>query len=134
MKIAYGSDEITFVTTQLALELKKIGHEILELPQTDWAQVGTAAGQMVTKANCDLAIVWCWTGTGVCMAANKVQGARAALCGDSQTAQGAKRWNDANVLALSIRLTSLEIAIEITKSFLETQVDEKEIEIISKIR
>ena len=51
-------------------------------------------------------VVCCWTGTGVSIAANKVPGVRAALCTDAATASGARRWNDANVLALGLRLTS----------------------------
>ena len=55
----------------------------------------------------------CWTGTGASIAANKVPGIRAALCGDAETAEGARKWNDANVLALSLRTTSAALLSEI---------------------
>ena len=58
-------------------------------------------------------ILFCWTGTGVSIAANKVPGIRAALCGDAETARGARLWNNANVLCLSMRATSEVIAREI---------------------
>jgi ribose 5-phosphate isomerase B len=60
----------------------------------------------VADGRAEQAVVCCWTGTGASIAANKVPGIRAALCGDAQTAEGARRWNDANVLALSLRTTS----------------------------
>ena len=72
----------------------------------DWAWCSEAAARDVADGRAEQAIVCCWTGTGASMAANKVAGVRAALCGDAQTAAGARRWNDANVLALSLRTTS----------------------------
>ena len=76
----------------------------------------------------------CWTGTGVSMAANKVAGVRAALCTDAETARGARRWNDANVLALGLRLTSPEVAKEMLAAFLTTEPDDTEREQIDKLR
>ena len=73
----------------------------------DWAWASEAAAREVAEGNADQALVACWTGTGASIAANKVAGVRAALCTDAQTASGARRWNDANVLALSLRSTSL---------------------------
>src|SRR5919197_180316 len=69
-------------------------------------RIGEAAARDVAEGRADQAVVCCWTGTGASIAANKVPGVRAALCGDAQTAQGARHWNDANVLALSLRATS----------------------------
>jgi ribose 5-phosphate isomerase B len=74
----------------------------------------------VADGRADQAIVCCWTGTGASIAANKVPGIRAALCGDAQTAAGARRWNDANVLALSLRLTSEALLAEILDSWFES--------------
>jgi ribose 5-phosphate isomerase B len=91
-----------------------------------WPEVGRAVGEAVTGASADRGVVCCWTGTGVAMAANKVAGVRAALCTDAETARGARRWNDANVLALSLRLTSSEVAKEIIDAFLITDVDDDE--------
>ncbi len=75
----------------------------------------------------------CWTGTGVSIAANKVPGVRAALCTDAATASGARRWNDANVLALGLRLTSEALAAEMLDAFLSTEVDTSELPTIEKL-
>ncbi len=97
----------------MAEELRARGHEVSLLhgalsdeERDDWAWASEAAARDVAEGRADQAVVCCWTGTGASIAANKVAGVRAALCGDAQTAEGARRWNDANVLALSLRTTS----------------------------
>ena len=75
----------------------------------------------------------CWTGTGVSIAANKVPGIRAALCGDAETARGARRWNDANVLCLSLRATSEVVAKEILDAWFETKPDASEAANVAKV-
>jgi ribose 5-phosphate isomerase B len=112
MRIAVAADERTGVADALAGELRDRGHEPLlhgalaagERP--DWAWASEAAARDVVEGRAEQAVVCCWTGTGASIAANKVPGARAALCTDAATADGARRWNDANVLALSLRTTS----------------------------
>jgi ribose 5-phosphate isomerase B len=112
MRIALAADELTGVAERLPDELRRRGHEPIlhgayaagERP--DWAWASEAAARDVADGRADQAVVACWTGTGASIAANKVAGVRAALCADAQTADGARRWNDANVLALSLRLTS----------------------------
>src|SRR5947199_7788389 len=112
MKIAVAADELTGIATALPDELRRRGHEPIlhgayalgERP--DWAWACETAARDVAEGRADQAVVACWTGTGASIAANKVPGIRAALCGDAATAEGARRWNDANVLALSLRLTS----------------------------
>jgi ribose 5-phosphate isomerase B len=112
MRVAVGADELTGVAATLPGELRRRGHEpILHGAYTgserpDWAWASERAARDVASGRADQAVVACWTGTGASIAANKVRGARAALCADAQTATGARRWNDANVLALSLRLTS----------------------------
>ena len=112
MRIAVAADELTGVASGLPEELRRRGHEPLlhgaysDAERPDWAWASEAAARDVAAGRADQAIVACWTGTGASIAANKVAGIRAALCGDAQTAQGARRWNDANVLALSLRSTS----------------------------
>jgi ribose 5-phosphate isomerase B len=83
-------------------------------------------GELVASRRCDLGVVACWTGTGVSIAANKVPGVRAALCTDAETARGARRWNDANVLALGLRLTSPTVAAEMLDAFLATDPEPEE--------
>src|SRR3982074_1819388 len=111
MKIAVGSDERTSVTAAVVDRLRRAGvdvelHGPLNGRPMDWVDVGRAVGERVASGGCQQGVLFCWTGTGASIAANKVPGIRAALCGDAQTAEGARRWNDANVLALSLRGTS----------------------------
>jgi ribose 5-phosphate isomerase B len=112
MKISVASDERTGVAEQLVEELRRRGHEPLvhgalnDGERDDWAWSSEVAARDVAEGRADQGVIACWTGTGASIAANKVPGVRAALCVDAQTAEGARRWNDANVLALSLRLTS----------------------------
>ena len=119
MRIALGSDEATELTTAIERRLRERGDDVVlygALARGDddaWPSVARSVAQDVASGSCQSGIVCCWTGTGVSIAANKVAGARAALCGDPQTAAGAREWNDANVLALSLRATSVPLAMEI---------------------
>ena len=112
MRIAVSSDERTGVAETVVEELRRRGHEavahgaLAEGDRPDWAWASEAAARDVAEGRADQAVVCCWTGTGASIAANKVPGVRAALCADARTAEGARRWNDANVLALSLRATS----------------------------
>ena len=119
MRIAVAADERTGVADALADELRKRGHEpvphgaLNEEERDDWAWASEAAARDVAEGRADQGIVCCWTGTGASIAANKVPGVRAALCADAETADGARKWNDANVLALSLRTTSEALLGEI---------------------
>src|SRR5579884_1572461 len=126
MRISVAADELTGVAASLPGELRRRGHEPIlhgayaEGERADWAWASEAAARDVAEGRADQAVVACWTGTGASIAANKVPGIRAALCGDAATAEGARRWNDANVLALSLRATSAPLGLEILTAFLET--------------
>ncbi len=134
MRIAYGTDERTPATDGLRTHLEGAGHEVtLVADGLDWPDAGRAVGEAVAAGDADCGVVWCWTGTGVVMAATKVGGVRAALCGDVETARGARRWNDANVLGLSIRLTTAATAEEIADAFLATGPDPDEAPLISRL-
>jgi ribose 5-phosphate isomerase B len=119
MRISVAADERTGVADAVVEELRKRGHEPLvhgalsEGERDDWAWASEAAAREVADGDADQGIVCCWTGTGASIAANKVRGVRAALCGDAETARGARKWNDANVLALSLRTTSPALLDEI---------------------
>ena len=119
MRIAISSDELTGIADGLAGELERRGHQVLPHgalaagERADWAWASEAAARDVAEGRADQAVVCCWTGTGASIAANKVPGIRAALCGDAETAAGARRWNDANALALSLRSTTLALLAEI---------------------
>jgi ribose 5-phosphate isomerase B len=112
VRIAVAADELTGVAEALPEQLRRRGHEpilhgaYVETERPDWAWASEHAARDVADGRAQQAVVACWTGTGASIAANKVPGIRAALCADAQTAEGARRWNDANVLALSLRLTS----------------------------
>ncbi|HEX2396992.1 MAG TPA: RpiB/LacA/LacB family sugar-phosphate isomerase [Solirubrobacteraceae bacterium] len=119
MRIAVAADERTGLAEAVVDELRRRGHELLvhgalsDRERDDWAWASEAAARDVSDGQADQAIVCCWTGTGASIAANKVRGVRAALCADAATATGARRWNDANVLALSLRSTSHAELVEI---------------------
>lgn len=125
MKIAVAADERTGVADALVEELRRRGHEPLphgalaEAERDDWAWSSESAARDVAEGRARQAIVACWTGTGASIAANKVPGVRAALCADAATASGARRWNDANVLALSLRTTSAALLSEILDAWFE---------------
>jgi ribose 5-phosphate isomerase B len=112
VRIAVSADELTGIAQALPDELRRRGHEPIlhgaydESERPDWAWASEAAARDVADGRAEQAVVACWTGTGASIAANKVAGIRAALCADAQTADGARKWNDANVLALSLRSTS----------------------------
>jgi ribose 5-phosphate isomerase B len=127
MLIAVAADELTGIAEKLIDELHRRGHEVRthgalsETERNDWAWASAAAAQDVAEGRAEQGIVCCWTGTGACIAANKVRGVRAALCADSQSAAGARRWNDANVLAISLRLTSDAQLREILDAWFDAQ-------------
>jgi ribose 5-phosphate isomerase B len=134
VRIAFGTDERTDVTDHLRRALAERGHEVLVVGEGDpWPDVGRGVGEAVAAGRADAGVVCCWTGTGVSMAANKVPGVRAALCTDAATAAGARRWNDANVLALGLRLTSPTLADEMLDAFLATGPDGDEADNIAKL-
>jgi len=123
MRIALGSDLRSDLTDALEQYVRELGHDV-ELfgalqPGADdaWTSTARAVGEAVARGECEQGILCCWTGTGVSIAANKVRGVRAALCGDAATASGAREWNDANVLCLSLRATSVALGEEILRAW-----------------
>jgi ribose 5-phosphate isomerase B len=119
MRISVSADELTGIAGALLGELRRRGHETIahgalaDGERDDWAWASEAVARDVSEGRAEQGIVCCWTGTGASIAANKVEGVRAALCSDVQTAAGARRWNDANVLALSLRAVSEALLSEI---------------------
>lgn len=141
MRIAISTDQIKGSAPYLADELRKRGHEVVpygafdpaHVPpfENDWAPVSAAAAREVASGLADQAVVCCWTGTGASIAANKLDGVRAALCGDAETAKGARRWNDANVLALSLRLTSGPMLVEILDAWFATDASNERADVLN---
>lgn len=142
MKIALGSDGTSELTDALERELRERGHEavlfgaLAAQPHDNWPSVGQEVAEAVASGDCAFGIVCCWTGTGVSIAANKVPGVRAALCNDAETAAGARRWNDANVLAISLRSTAIPIAKAMLDAWFSTAptADSKYAAMIEQIR
>jgi ribose 5-phosphate isomerase B len=125
MKIAVGSDELTTLTQAVLEWLHEGGHQITlygPLAETEepWSKIARDVGEAVAQGETKEGILFCWTGTGVSIAANKIPGVRAALCDDGETARGARLWNDANVLCLSLRRTSEAQAKEILEAWFDT--------------
>ena len=126
MRISVAADERVGVAEAVVEELRKRGHEpiphgaLAQEERDDWAWASEAAARDVAEGRAEQGIVACWTGTGASIAANKVPGIRAALCGDAETARGARKWNDANVLALSLRGTSEAVLEEILDAWFES--------------
>ena len=141
MRIAVAADERTGIAMTIAASLRQRGHEVAlhgalaEHQREDWAWASEAAAREVVDGRAEQAVVCCWTGTGASIAANKLPGVRAALCSDAATAAGARRWNDANVLALSLRLTSHAELEEILDAWFEGSAssDDGDVENVSHL-
>lgn len=134
MRIAFGTDESTPLTTAIVDRLRDRGHDVVVVADgLDWPDAGRRVGEAVAAGAADRGVVCCWTGTGVSIAANKVPGVRAALCTDAETARGARRWNDANVLALGLRLTTEATAAEMLDTFLTAEPDDDELARIAAV-
>jgi ribose 5-phosphate isomerase B len=139
VKIAVGSDQQSETTDAVVDVLAQRGidvelHGPLAGTKQEWAEVSEEVARAVASGAADRGVLFCWTGTGCSIAANKVDGVRAALCPDAETARGARRWNDANVLAMSLRLTTPILAREILDAFLTTtDVDPSELANIARV-
>lgn len=131
MKVVLGSDEKTIVTDAVGADLEQRGHDVVLVgppggESIEWAEVGQRVGELVAKGEADTGVLFCWTGTGASIAANKVPGVRAALCTDAATAAGARKWNDANVLVMGLRLTTPDVAGELLDAWFTTDAERSE--------
>ena len=138
MKLVLGSDEKNALTDAVRDDLQQRGHEIVLVgppsgEAIEWAEVGQRVGELVAKGEADSGVLFCWTGTGASIAANKVPGVRAALCTDAATATGARKWNDANVLVMGLRLTSPEVAREMLDAWFTTEPDPGEADNVARL-
>jgi ribose 5-phosphate isomerase B len=133
MRIAFGSDEYTALTDIVRADLEARGHDVVTVDDGEWVAVGRAVGELVAGGSCPTGVLFCWTGTGASIAANKVTGVRAALCTDAATAAGARKWNDANVLVMGLRLTSPDVAHEMLDAWFSGDADPGETENIARL-
>ena len=139
MRIALGSDERSYLTDFVEQELRRRGFEVeligpLKGEPVAWPDVAAAVAEKVAGGQSDGGVLFCWTGTGVSIAANKVPGIRAALCGDAETARGARAWNQANVLCMSLRSTSQIVAGEILDAWFSASPDASEEPNVEKVK
>ena len=133
MRVAFGTDEHTVLTDAVRAELESRGHTLVVAPDGQWVEVGHAVGELVADGRCDTGVLFCWTGTGASIAANKVAGVRAALCTDAATAAGARTWNDANVLVMGYARLTVEEATGILDAWFGTDVDPDEVPVIATL-
>jgi ribose 5-phosphate isomerase B len=134
MRIVVGADDEGEVADAVVDELRARGHHVTVLEREQWPEVARRVGEAVVSGEADQGMVFCWTGTGTAMAANKLPGVRAALAWDPWIAEGARRWNDANVLVMSLKRTSPETAREIVDAWLAVeQPDADEAENIARL-
>lgn len=138
-RVAIGSDERTQVTDEVVVFLEKRGLEVtlcgaLGAGSPQWPDVAAEVARRVAHGHADLGLLFCWTGTGVSIAANKIGGVRAALCPDAETARGARKWNDANVLCMSLRMITPKVVQEIIDAWFNSEVDESERANIEKVK
>jgi ribose 5-phosphate isomerase B len=118
MRIVVGADDEGPVANAVVEELRSRGHDVTLLERDQWPDVARKVGETVASGKADQGVLFCWTGTGTSMAANKVPGVRAALVWDPWIAEGARRWNDANVLVMSLKRTDPETAKQILDAWL----------------
>jgi ribose 5-phosphate isomerase B len=134
MRIVVGADDEGRVADVVVSELRERGHQVEVLDRAQWPDVAARVAHAVASGEADQGVLFCWTGTGTSMAANKVSGARAALVWDPWIAEGARRWNDANVLVMSLKRTTPETAKEILDAWLSVDApDPEEAENISRL-
>lgn len=133
MRFVVGTDDERPVVARIAARLRERGHDVTTFAATAWAKAAIDVAREVASGRADAGVVCCYTGTGVSIAANKLKGVRAALCVDAQTAAGARAYNDANVLALSLRLLSDATCDEILDAWLQTPYDGTEDESLDAI-
>lgn len=126
MKLLLGTDDTHRLVSGVAESLRARGHEVIELPVAEWPEVARRIGEGVAGGEADQGVLFCWTGTGTSMAANKVPGVRAALAWDPWIAKGAREWNDANVLVMSLQRTEPEQAEAILDAWLSVSEPEPE--------
>jgi len=136
VRIAYSADDDNETTRAVVGYLSGQGHEVVTVTASDkWPDIGAAVGRAVVDGAADYGVVMCWTGTGTAIAANKVPGVRAALAWEPWIAKGARLWNDANVLALSLKRLAPDVAVEVVQAFLDTpESDPDEADNIARIR
>jgi ribose 5-phosphate isomerase B len=129
MKISLGADHKGYeLKERIKKYLTDLGHQVTDFgthstESVDYPDFGFKVAESVAKAQSDFGIVFCWTGNGMNMVANKVKGIRSALCLNEEMAKLARAHNNANVLALSSKFVSEELAKRILDAWLSTEFE-----------
>jgi ribose 5-phosphate isomerase B len=135
VRVAFGADDQNECVSAVLEYLRSVADLEVVQPSDSWPDFSQAVGERVARGTADFGVLMCWTGTGTAMAANKVKGVRAAQAWDPWIAESARRWNDANVLALSLKRTAPDVAVECVKAFLSVEEsDPEERDTIARIR
>lgn len=135
MRISFGADDGSPTVDAVVAHLQQAGHDVEVVAADDgWPALAHRIGTRVASGDADVGVVLCWTGTGTSIAANKVPGVRAALAWEPWIARNARRWNDANVLAMSLKRTAPDVAVEIVDAFLDVaRPDDDELDNIARM-
>ena len=126
MRIAFGADDQNECTRAVIDYLRSVAELQVADDTKKWPESAQEVGRAVVAGEVDYGVVMCWTGTGTSIAANKVPGVRAALAWEPWIARNARLWNDANVLALSLKRLAPDVAVECVKAFLEVDAEDPE--------
>jgi ribose 5-phosphate isomerase B len=134
MRIVVGADDEGAVVDAVVDDLRRRGHDVTVLEREQWPEVARKVAEAVAAGEADQGVLFCWTGTGTAMAANRMPGVRAALAWEPWIAEGARRWNDANVLVMSLKRTEPDTARAIVDAWLAVEApDDDEAENIAKL-
>lgn len=143
MKIAIGNDHAAVeMKNEIKVYLEQKGYEVLNfgtdtLESCNYPEYGKIVGEAVAKGEADCGVLICGTGVGISIAANKVNGIRAAVCSEPTTARLAKEHNNANIIAFGARIVGMEVAKSIIDAYLDAEFlsgrHEKRIELIHEI-
>ena len=127
MKIAIGNDHAA-VAMKFAIKeyVESLGHEVINFgtdtnESVNYPEYGEKVGVAVASGQADCGILICGTGVGISLAANKVNGIRAAVCSDATTARLVKQHNNANIIAFGERIVGIELAKDIVKAYLDAE-------------
>jgi ribose 5-phosphate isomerase B len=135
VRIAFGADDDNECVRAVLAHLRSVADVDVLLPGDQWPRFAKAVGEAVVSGAADYGVVMCWTGTGTTIAANKVPGVRAALAWEPWIAANARRWNDANVLGLSLKRLAPDVAVECVRAFLDVErFDDDEAANIDEVR
>ena len=129
MKIAIGNDHAAVnLKKEIMAYVEGLGHEVVNFgtdsfESCNYPEFGEKVGLAVASGEYDCGILICGTGVGISIAANKVNGVRAAVCSDTATARLVKQHNNANIIAFGERIVGLELAKDIVKAYLEAEFE-----------